>query len=115
MFLTALSRGSRQVGGELAVHPRTSEPTMEVPLGRLADTLDALIMDTNGWTPGSSTDVDRSWRDQNRNPIRARLLDRPAAETTLEGWRSRSARETAAGGGEVLSFDEARLDGCLWA
>jgi hypothetical protein len=82
-------------------------------LGRKAETLDGLLLDTTGWTTHSSTELDRNWFDENRNPIRARLLDAPSPETTIEGWRKRGAQETGASGGVVLSFDEVRLDGCL--
>lgn len=75
-------------------------------------TLDALILDTTGWTPHVAGAFDRSWFDEGRNPIRARLLDGPAVETTIEGWRARGARETEANGGVVLAFDEVEVDGC---
>jgi hypothetical protein len=74
--------------------------------------LDDFTMDTSAWTVNTSTPLDRSWYDEHRNAVRVRFFDRPCPETTAEGWRSRGARETAEGGGVVLSFDEVRLDDC---
>lgn len=76
------------------------------------NSLDGFTVDASTWTVNASTANDRSWYDENRNAVRLRLFDRPCPETTLEGWRSRGDRETAQGGGVVLSFDEVRLDSC---
>lgn len=69
-------------------------------------------MGTSAWTVNTAKAADRSWFDENRNAVRVRLFNQPCPETTAEGWRARGARETAAGGGVVLSFDEVRLDDC---
>lgn len=74
-------------------------------------TLDAVRIATDGWKPYSLDARDRAWFDPGGDPVRVRLFDRPSPETTIDGWRERGARETAAGGGAVVSFDEVELDG----
>ncbi len=75
-------------------------------------TLDLVEIDTTGWRSHERTPTDRSWF-VGRDPFRFRLFDGPCLEDTVDGWRQRAARETAAQGGTWLAFDEIDIAGCV--
>lgn len=72
--------------------------------------LDFVSLGTDGWEPSDASARNRSWHDEYGHPVRLRLFDGPPVESTVEGWRIRAARETAAGGGALLSFDDVMVD-----
>lgn len=75
-------------------------------------TLDLVALDTTGWREHERTPTNRSWF-VGGDAVRFRLMAGPCVEDTVEGWRSRATRETAAQGGTWLSFDEVHIDGCV--
>ena len=75
-------------------------------------TLDLVEIDSTDWNPHQRTPTDRGWS-VGGDGFRFLLIDKPCFEDTVEGWRRRAERETTAGGGTWLSFDEVSIDECV--